>query len=165
MELRANRLALMAIVMAACLALAACDYGRMYDQESVRTYEREMPKMDPRAIPAGGGFETLAAADPERIRNPLRYSRETTSQGSIHYEYFCAQCHGPEAQGYGTVGQSFAPLPTNLLSQAVQSQSDGAFYTKIRLGFKRHPRLFATIAADDTWAVIIYLRSLVRGAP
>lgn len=165
MRLRVNRLSLAAIVMAACLVLAACDYGRMYDQDSVRTYEREMPKMDPRTIPAGGGFETLATADSERIRNPLRYSPETTSQGSIQYGYFCAQCHGPEAQGYGTVGQSFAPLPTNLQSSAVQSQSDGALYAKIRLGFKRHPRLFATIPEDDTWAVIIYLRSLVRGAP
>jgi mono/diheme cytochrome c family protein len=165
MELKPGWLALTAIVMTACLALAACDYGRMYDQDSVRTYEREMPKMDPRTIPAGGGFETLATADPERIKNPLLYSRETTTQGSVQYGYFCAQCHGPEARGYGTVGQSFAPLPTSLLSSAVQSQTDGVLYAKIRLGFKRHPRLFATIAADDTWAVIVYLRSLVRGVP
>jgi hypothetical protein len=39
-------------------------------------------------------------------------------------------------------------------------QSDGELYAKIRLGFRRHPLLYSTISENDTWAVIVYLRSL-----
>ena len=63
----------------------------------------------------------------------------------------------------GTVGQSFSPLPADLRSDDVQYQTDGALYAKIRLGYKRHPRLFTTISEGDTWAVVVFMRTLKGG--
>ena len=68
-------------------------------------------------------------------------------------------CHGPRLDGLGTVGQSFSPLPADLKSEGVQSQTDGDLYAKIRLGHKRHPRLYTTVAENDTWVIVRYIKS------
>jgi hypothetical protein len=140
--------------------VAGCNYQRMRDQESVRTYKKEMPVMDPRTVPVEDGFQVLLSADPKRLDNPVTLTPGSVQQGKQAYGYFCVHCHGPKADGFGTVGQSFFPLPTDLKSDVVQSQSDGELYAKIRLGYKRHPRLFTTIAEQDTWTVVNYIRSL-----
>ena len=146
------------------LALTGCDYARMYDQDAVKTYERKITAMDKRAVPVTDGFQALARADVSVLRNPLSSSRESVEQGRKAYGYFCVQCHGPKLDGRGTVGQSFAPLPADLLSLTSLSLNDGELYGRIRLGFERHPALFTTLSSDDTWAVVLYIRALAKGA-
>jgi mono/diheme cytochrome c family protein len=153
-------LSAVALLLAICaIMVAGCEYGRMYDQDVVKTYGRKMKTMDKRTVPVSDGFEALLRNDPKNLRNPLSASKESTDRGRLAYGYFCVQCHGPGLDGRGTVGQSFAPLPANLTSPAMMSASDGELYAKVRLGFKRHPRLFPTISEDDTWAVLIFIRS------
>ena len=137
-----------------------CDYGRMYDQDVFKTYDRKMPEMDARTVPVYDGYQKLVTADPQSLKNPVEYSKASVEQGKLAYGYYCVHCHGPKADGNGTVGQSFVPLPADLTSQPVQEQSDGELCAKIRLGFKRHPKLFATVSDEDTWAVVMYIRSL-----
>jgi hypothetical protein len=141
------------------IALTGCNYGRMYDQDSIKTYERKDAQIDERAIPVTDGFDVLTATDPRSLKNPLAPSVETIEQGRLAYSYFCVQCHGPGLDGNGTVGQSFSPLPTDLGSPLVLSQEDGLIYAEVRLGFKRHPLLFSTVSEEDTWSIILFLRS------
>ena len=143
-------------------AVCGCDYARMNDQESVRTYKKEIPDMPPETIPITGGLQILGSANPKDLKNPLPYTQETVDQGKEAYFYFCVQCHGPRADGNGTVGQSFAPLPANLGDAGVQRQSDGELFSKISLGFGRHPPLASTVSEPDRWAVVNYIRSMKR---
>ena len=145
-------------------ALTGCPYGRMYDQDSVKTYKEKMAAMDKRSVPVTDGYAALLHADPERLANPLTVSPGSLEQGRLAYNYFCVQCHGANLDGRGTVGQSFSPLPANLVSRATLSRSDGVLYARTRLGFNRHPALFTTIPEMDTWAVILYIRQVGRGA-
>jgi len=145
--------------------LCACNYQGMEDQASVRTWKKQMPEMDERTVPTQDGFQSLLSADPKSLVNPLAPTSGSIEHGKQAYGYFCVHCHGPNADGLGTVGQSFSPLPADLRSSPVQSQSDGELYGKIRLGYKRHPRLFTTIGESDTWAVIDYMRSLKSREP
>jgi mono/diheme cytochrome c family protein len=154
------RMMLSAGVMLLVFTLCSCDYGRMFDQDVIKTDGRKMPEMDARTVPVQDGFQALATADPRRLKNPLQYSKASLERGAQAYGYYCVHCHGPKADGNGTVGQSFAPLPTDLSSSSVQVQGDGDLYAKIRMGFKRHPRLFTTVSNKDAWAVVIYIRSL-----
>jgi mono/diheme cytochrome c family protein len=140
--------------------ILGCDYARMKDQESVRTYEAEPPEMPEGIIPVKGGYEVLKAAEPGNLHNPLPSTQDVIEKGRTGYGYFCVMCHGPKADGNGTVGQSFAPLPTDLKSSYVQQQSDGVLFYRISMGYKRHPSLFDTISEDDRWAIITYIRSL-----
>lgn len=140
--------------------ITSCDYARMRDQESVRTYEKEMPRADTRTVPVNSGFLALRAADPKKLVNPYPMNAASVKEGKLAYTYFCIQCHGQKANGMGTVGQSFSPLPADLTSDRVQGLSDGELYARIRLGYKRHPELYTTISGRDTWYVIQYARSI-----
>jgi cytochrome c1 len=91
-------------------AMAGCDYAGMVDQESVRTYKKEMPAADRRTVPVMDGFQALLNADPKKLGNPLPRDVRSVAQGRQAYGYFCAQCHGQRADGHGTVGQSFSPF-------------------------------------------------------
>ncbi len=137
-----------------------CNYGRMNEQEVIKTHEQAVPEMPEGTIPAAGGVEILRNANPKDLKNPLPLTSQSVEQGKTAYGYFCLQCHGPQADGRGTVGQSFSPLPTNLADSQVQAQSDGEILVKILLGFKRHPPLASTVSQEDAWAVVNYLRSL-----
>ena len=144
------------------LAIWGCDYARMNDQESVRTYKKEIPEMPPETIPITGGLQILSSANPKNLKNPLPYSQKSVERGKETFLYFCVHCHGPKADGNGTVGQSFSPLPTNLADLDVQKQGDGELFSKISLGFARHPPLASTVSEPDRWAVVNYIRSLKK---
>jgi cytochrome c1 len=142
------------------LLLTGCDYARMSDQESLRPYEIALPEMPAKSIPVGGGINVLRATKPENLHNPVPMNRASIKEGEVRYGYYCIMCHGPKADGDGTVGQSFSPLPTNLASPYVQKQSDGELFHKIYFGFRRHPALIYTVAGNDRWLIINYIRSL-----
>jgi mono/diheme cytochrome c family protein len=99
----------------------------------------------------------------EELKSPLPVNDpETLEIGKTIYFTYCAQCHGKYHDGNGTVGQSFAPLPTDLKTETVQSKSDGALFREISYGIPngRQPPLAATIDIADRWRVIAYVKSL-----
>ncbi len=151
------------LVLPALLLLATlwgCDYAGMMYQEAIDTFKTKMVEMPQGTIPVTGGLEELKTADLDSLRNPLPSTPETVASGKLKYSYYCIQCHGPKTDGMGTVGQSFSPLPSDLRQVLVQDQSDGDLFYKIGMGYMRHPPLAATIAVDDRWAIITYIRSL-----
>jgi len=140
--------------------LAGCDYGRMKEQESVRTYETQLPEMPSGTIPMEGGVERLLAASPRDLMDPLDGDPRWIERGKEAYGFYCAMCHGPKADGRGTVGQSFYPLPSNLASKDVQELSDGEIFAVMTFGSKRSPPLGYTIAEEERWAIVRFVRSL-----
>ncbi|HBD10320.1 MAG TPA: hypothetical protein DCZ69_18890 [Syntrophobacteraceae bacterium] len=155
-----HRFALPILLIVLVLCLPGCDYGRMKDDEAINTYQTSLPDMPSKTIPTEGGIERLREAVPADLKNPLPHTQEVVERGKERYGTYCLQCHGPAGNGFGTVGQSFAPLPTDLTGSYVQKQSDGGLYAKIGLGFRRHPPLAGTVSEQDRWAIIHYLRSL-----
>jgi len=142
----------------AFLVLSGCDYARMTDDEAINTYGDKMPAMPAHTIPVDKGHEFLRTAEPGTLTNPVPSSPESLARGRKVYDFYCVHCHGPKGDGHGTVGQSFAPLPTDLMSTEVQRQSDGKLFGKISLGYKRHPPLAYTVAEEDRWHVVNFLR-------
>jgi hypothetical protein len=134
----------------------------MKEQESLKPYEKALPEMPSGTIPASGGFELVRKANPEDLKNPLPFNDASIEVGKRGYDRYCVMCHGVKAQGNGTVGQSFYPLPTNLTSPQVQGQTDGRLFYTITFGLKRHPALGYTIARDDRWAIVHHIRSLAK---
>ena len=142
------------------LYLPGCDYGRMKEDEAINTYQTSLPDMPLKTIPTVDGIERLKEAVPRDLNNPLPRSQGIVERGKERYGFYCLQCHGPTGNGFGSVGQSFAPLPTDLTTSYVQKQRDGELYAKIGLGFRRHPPMATTVSEEDRWAIIHYLRSL-----
>lgn len=140
--------------------LCGCDYGRMKEQEALRTYKTEIPEMAAKTIPVTGGLNVFREADPDKLRNPVLFTQESVRRGKEGYGYYCVMCHGSKADGNATVGQSFSPLPTHLKSLQVQKQTDGKLFYTITFGLRRHPPLGFMITEADRWAIIHYIRSL-----
>jgi mono/diheme cytochrome c family protein len=138
-------------------------YGRMWETPAVRPHE-ELPLSAPMGVvPQHGGEEVFKAMPADRLKSPVALSDPALIQaGKLLYSKFCAQCHGKNYDGNGTVGQSFHPLPTNLRGDKVQSLSEGAFFKEISYGIPdgRQPPLAATIDSLDRWRIIAYVRSL-----
>lgn len=140
--------------------VTGCDYARMTDDEAVNTYQTKLPAMPEHTVPVDGGIEKVRTSDPSDLANPLPFAESSIEQGRVDYGYFCVHCHGPKADGQGTVGQSFSPLPTDLMQDSVRIQTDGELFVKTSLGYKRCPPLAQTVAENDRWAIINYLRFL-----
>jgi mono/diheme cytochrome c family protein len=138
-------------------------YGRMRETPAVRPYEEPLLKMEAGLVPVNGGeavYRTTAGID---LISPLKMrDAAVIARGKAVYLTFCAQCHGFNYNGNGTVGQSFKPLPTDLRSAKVQSTVDGELFKSVSYGIPggRQPALETTITIEDRWHVVAFVKSL-----
>jgi len=138
-------------------------YGRMRETPAVRPHEEPLLIMATGVVPVSGGEMHYRTQKPDDLKSSLEMNNpETINRGQAVYFNYCAQCHGKNHNGNGTVGQSFAPLPTDLRSAKVQDSSAGVLFKNISYGVPdgRQPPLHATITVDDRWRVISYVKSL-----
>jgi len=138
-------------------------YGRMRETPAVRPHEDPLLKMGDGIVPVNGGEAIYRATAGVDLISPLNISQDSViNRGKAVYLTFCAQCHGLNFDGQGTVGQSFHPLPTNLRSPEVQSKPDGELFKSISYGVLggRQPALHTTIIVDDRWHVVAFVKSL-----
>lgn len=145
------------------ILLPSCDYGRMWETPAVRPHEKEILVMPGGSVPFDGGEETLRATPAEDLKSPVAQDDPSVIEhGGTLYLTFCAQCHGRYYDGNGTVGQSFAPLPTDLRTVKVQSLSEGVLFKEISYGVAngRQPPLASTIDEYDRWQIIAHVKSL-----
>ena len=151
------------------LALSLYDryfpYGRMWETQGFRPHETTLVVTPETSVPFSGGEAAYREADGNTLISPL--GNETTAlqveEGQKLYGTYCAQCHGRNYDGNGTVGQSFHPLPTNLKSTFVQSMPKGLLFQKISYGNPpngRQPALASTIALCDRWKIVAFVASL-----
>ena len=138
-------------------------YGRMRETPAVRPHEDPLLKMEAGIVPVNGGEAIYRATAGVDLISPLNISQDSViNRGKAVYLTFCAQCHGLNYDGQGTVGQSFHPLPTNLRSPKVQSKPDGELFKSVSYGVPggRQPALHTTITIDDRWHVVAFVKSL-----
>jgi mono/diheme cytochrome c family protein len=139
-------------------------FGRMRETPAIRPYEMPLPIMQAGLVPVDGGEALYRAAAPDNLKSPFSTdSSMVVQEGAKLYFTYCQQCHGVNHDGNGTVGQSFAPLPTDLQSPKVQSQSEGALFQHISYGVGgsgRQPALATTVFMDDRWRIVAFIKSL-----
>ncbi len=105
-----------------------------------------------------------APPDYRGARNTLPSDAKTISEGRTLYRANCASCHGPKGAGNGDQAKALNPSPA-LLAYLIQTPmavdeymlwtiSDGgqAFGTGM-------PAFMGTLARDDIWKVITYMRA------
>jgi mono/diheme cytochrome c family protein len=151
------------IILFCSLAAAACNDWRMWETPAVRPHEEPLLIMDEKTVPVSGAELTYRMADGKNLASPVASGDpEAVEAGRVGYQTYCAQCHGKYHDGNGTVGQSFAPLPTDLRGGKVQSQTDGEIFKTMSYGLVdgRQPALASTIAVPERWAIAAYIKSL-----
>jgi len=138
-------------------------YGRMRETPAVRPQEEPLLVMEDGIVPVNGGeaiYRVTAGID---LTAPFDLTEaQVITRGQAVYYTFCAQCHGNNFDGNGTVGQSFHPLPADLRSYRVQSTSAGELFKSVSYGIPggRQPALETTIPIPDRWRVVAFVKSL-----
>jgi mono/diheme cytochrome c family protein len=138
-------------------------YGRMRETPGVKPHEDPLLVLEKGIVPIHGGDAANRLTPAADLASPLDMKASVTvARGKDLYHAYCAQCHGINYDGNGTVGQSFQPLPANLRSPAVQVKTEGELFKTISFGIPggRQPALDTTIAADDRWNIIAFVQSL-----
>jgi mono/diheme cytochrome c family protein len=138
-------------------------YGRMRETPAVRPYETPLLIKETGPVPVNGGEAVYRVSAGIDIKSPIDMAQPAAiARGKGVYLIYCAQCHGHDHDGNGTVGQSFAPLPTDLRSAKVQDSPAGVLFKNVSYGVPdgRQPPLHATITIEDRWRVISYVKSL-----
>jgi mono/diheme cytochrome c family protein len=138
-------------------------FARMRETPAVKPHEEPLLIMEGGVVPVSGGDAALMLLDGEELQSPIAMKAAATiARGKSVYFTFCAQCHGNNYDGRGTVGQSFQPLPTDLRSAKVQSKSAAKLFKTVSYGIQdgRQPALHTTITIEDRWRVVAYVKSL-----
>ena len=138
-------------------------YGRMRETPAVRPQEVPLFNMEAGIVPVNAGEAIYRATPGVDLVSPLDAAEPlVVARGKAVYLTYCAQCHGYNYDGNGTVGQSFQPLPTDLRSPEVQTKPEGELFKTVSYGEpgKRQPALQTTVTIKDRWHVIAFVKSL-----
>jgi mono/diheme cytochrome c family protein len=140
-------------------------YARMRETPAIRPHEEPLLRTEEGLVSYGGGEELIRVTDGKDLKPPIdMVDPAVIQQGQKVYFLYCQQCHGKYHDGNGTVGQSFQPLPTDLMGGKVQQTRDGLLFKEISYGIQggRQPALATTIEIEDRWRVVAYVKSLGR---
>jgi len=139
--------------------------GRMWQTPAIKPHEKPILVMASGSVPVSGGEALFRAATDEALQPPFALTEPAAiAAGKTAYQHYCIHCHGKNFDGYGTVGQSFAPPPGDLRSDKVQAMLAGTLFKEISYGIPggRQPPLATTMAVDDRWNAIAFVKSLGR---
>ncbi len=139
------------------------DFWRMRETPAIRPHEEPLLVMEDGVVPVFDGEALLRLTNANDLKSPFNlHDPAAIESGKDLYFTFCAQCHGQNYDGNGTVGQSFAPLPTDLRSEKVQSMSAGKLFKDISYGLPKgkQPPLATTIDITDRWRIIAFVQAL-----
>lgn len=145
------------------LFIASCEWGRMWETPAVRPHEEPILAVSEGAVPMDAAEAIYRATPAVDLASPVPMEdAQVVAAGSDLYGRYCIQCHGKYHDGRGTVGQSFQPLPGDLRSRKVQALHQGQLFKEISYGIPggRQPDLASTIAFEDRWKIIAYVKSL-----
>jgi mono/diheme cytochrome c family protein len=96
----------------------------------------------------------------QKLTNPLDANEQNIAKGKIYYGYYCAFCHGQNGDGFGPVGFSYNPVPSDLRTAKVKSMNDGQLLYSMLTGTGHAPVLERTIPSECWWYLVLYVRQI-----
>jgi mono/diheme cytochrome c family protein/nitrate/TMAO reductase-like tetraheme cytochrome c subunit len=94
-----------------------------------------------------------------RTENPIAPDTDSVASGKKLYWRECLQCHGETGKGDGSMAAYMGTKVADLTSEEVLAQTDGALYTKIRTGRPPMPGFKNSLAKDEIWQLINFIRA------
>ena len=101
-----------------------------------------------------------APARAARKENPVSGDAQSLAAGKTIYEQDCVSCHGATGHNDGPLAKDLEKLPSELSSELLWKQTDGALFWKIAEGHKPMPTWKSLVSETDRWNVINYIRTL-----
>jgi mono/diheme cytochrome c family protein len=95
-------------------------------------------------------------------RNPLKVDMTLLRRGRERYEIFCAPCHGATGTGNGIMTQYGMVGVASITDALHVLMPDGEYFHVISDGKGRMMGYAPQIKVHDRWAIVAYLRALMR---
>jgi len=154
-----------AAIIALAAALAALHLlftgPRMYAQPNIRHFQAVMPAPSPNTVPVNVIFEPLPSKEQSlKLTNPVAKTEENIAKGKVYYGYYCAFCHNDNGDGFGPVGHSYIPVPTDLRSEKIRLMTDGQILYSMLTGTGHSPMLERIVLPEYRWYLVLYTRHL-----
>ncbi|UTV57648.1 c-type cytochrome [Burkholderia arboris] len=113
----------------------------------------------------------LAPAVPTSFqRDPAPFSVSNVMRGAHLYAQHCAACHGADGRGEGPLAATLTHWPPTFAGALLARRLDGELFWRVRngthdeRGVSTMPGFSTTLGAQDTWAVLDYLKALAAGS-
>lgn len=104
--------------------------------------------------------EWKAPNEANTIKNPIKGNISETEAGKKLFNQLCVICHGSKGKGDGMAGISLYPRPSNLTTEKVQKQTDGALFWKISEGKAPMATYKNVLKEEQRWQLVNYIRTL-----
>jgi len=104
----------------------------------------------------------IAPKEADNMLNPYSGNEEAAAKGKVTYMQICSVCHGDKGKGDGIAGVSLNPLPSDLTSDIVQSQSDGAIFWKMTNGNPPMAAYKDILSDEQRWQLVTYIRTFKK---
>lgn len=93
---------------------------------------------------------------------PLTVNEKLLERGRERYEIFCSVCHDRTGGGNGIVKAYGLATVASLMDDRIKGQPDGQIFSTITNGKNTMGAYGPSIAVEDRWAIIAYLRALQK---
>jgi len=103
-----------------------------------------------------------APPEADQLVNPLAGDETAIKKGEKIYQSLCAACHGKDGKANVPSMQNLNPKPTDLTSDYVQNQSDGALFWKISEGRGLMAGYKNMLSEEERWALVNYIRTFKK---
>jgi len=91
---------------------------------------------------------------------PLTVTRQLLERGRERYNIYCSVCHDRVGTGTGIAKVFGLVTVASLQDDRLRNQPDGQIYSTITHGKNTMGAYGPSIAVDDRWAIVAYLRAL-----
>jgi hypothetical protein len=95
-------------------------------------------------------------------RTPLKVTMPLLRRGRERYEVYCAPCHGATGSGNGLMTQYGVVGVASITDDLHRLMPDGEYFSVITNGKNRMMPYAPQIKVRDRWAIVAYLRALMR---
>lgn len=91
---------------------------------------------------------------------PLEVTQQFVERGRERYNIFCSPCHGVAGDGTGLMVEYGMRQPTSFHDPDLVAEPHDYYFRLITDGTRVMPSYAASVAPDDRWAIIAYIRAL-----
>ncbi len=138
----------------------------LQDQPGFMPHERPLLSVPAGAVPAKldryahqMSEPAASMAEAKALANPIPRTGSNIKRGQVAFDRYCSHCHGDLGRGWTSVGSSLDPAPPDLI-EVSDGVSDGEIFGILTFGRGLSPALGPTIAPEDRWRIILFLRTL-----
>jgi mono/diheme cytochrome c family protein len=120
------------------------------------------PRQNPDFLKNDDAYYRGKQANTWIARNPLPVDMALLRRGQERYNIYCALCHGATGAGNGVMTQYGMVGVASITDELHKLMPDGEYYNVITNGKNRMMTYAPQIKVRDRWAIVAYLRALMR---